>query len=153
AMATQVVTALSAPAEVSPDDQVRFVDSHRPAIDVGLFTFRITHRVEIKDLVQDSFGTEMKVAVGAPRYTLAPGDIRSVLPPAASAGDFSDTLPNIIFNRPTLPWERSAAKKGTSIADELRPPWLALLMLEPGEGTPGNSTVGALKASLSAEAD
>ena len=59
-------------------------------------------------------------------FSLPPACIHSVFPPEGSLGDHSEVLPQIILNRSTLPWERSA-KDGDGDT-----PWLALLGSSPG---------------------
>jgi hypothetical protein len=75
--------------------------------------------------------TQFHLHIVAPRYTMPPDQILSTFPPAGSAGDWRERLPQIVLKRRTLPWERNpdpAADPKTA------PPWLALVVLADGEG-------------------
>jgi hypothetical protein len=64
----------------------------------------------------------------APRYLLPPDQILSTYPPNEATGLFSSRLPQIVFRRRTLPWERQVVSNKPSV------PWLALVLLQEGEG-------------------
>ena len=62
--------------------------------------------------------------VNAPRFSIAPADVNHVFPANNSTGAFNSVMPQIVFNEPSLPWERNLM---------LRPvqpsiPWMALLI-------------------------
>jgi hypothetical protein len=63
---------------------------------------------------------------------MPPDQILSTFPPAAAVGDWRERLPQIVFKRRTMPWERNP---GTGVFDDSTPPWLALVVLAEGEGT------------------
>lgn len=70
------------------------------------------------------------VDIVGPRYQLPPDQVLSTYPPSGSRGAYSRRLPQIVIRRRTLPWEWSAFTPGS------RPtPWLALVLVAPGEGT------------------
>lgn len=73
-----------------------------------------------KDIVRETFH------VGAPRWALTGSEVYSCYPSPGDIGEFSNTLPHVVFDRCTLPWER--AIDGT---DPTKPhdPWLALILL------------------------
>lgn len=82
--------------------------------------------------------------VTGPRFSLAPDEIASVVPPRNANGAFGDTLPQIVLRRRTLPWERSLGAPASSgapaqpadpppIAGDA--PWLALLVFSENELT------------------
>ncbi len=83
--------------------------------------------------------TEKYFWVGAPRFTIEDSAIYSVYPPAGLSGRFESTLPHIIFNRRTLPWERSIdGKSHEHTAFNTKQlggsaPWMALIMLSEEE--------------------
>ena len=66
-----------------------------------------------------------------PRYQLPPDQVLSTYPPSGSRGSYDRRLPQIVLKRRTLPWEWS------DLSDETRTPtpWLALVLIAPGEGT------------------
>lgn len=76
-----------------------------------------------------SLGTYTKgfnFSVAGPRFSLDPSEIYSVYPPRGHIGDFSNSLPHIVFTRRTLPWERSVKPGPRQKTDKL--PWMALLV-------------------------
>lgn len=80
--------------------------------------------------------------VVAPRFQLPPDQVLSTFPPAGSRGPFGTRLPQIVIKRRTLPWERSVRgeppEEGQPDPDAAVPeatPWLALVLIGPGEGT------------------
>jgi hypothetical protein len=70
---------------------------------------------------------KMYFGVDAARFTLNADDIYSVYPPANTTGQYNNQLPHIVFNRRTLPWERTIDGKIPNI--DLPIPWMALLLL------------------------
>ncbi len=70
------------------------------------------------------------VDVIGPRYQLPPDQVLSTYPPSGSRGAYSRRLPQIVVRRRTLPWEWS-----TFVEGDTPTPWLALVLIAPGEGT------------------
>lgn len=66
-----------------------------------------------------------------PRYQLPPDQVLSTYPPAGSRGSYDRRLPQIVIKRRTLPWEWSDLSDETTVPT----PWLALVLIAPGEGT------------------
>ncbi|EXJ83693.1 hypothetical protein A1O1_07317 [Capronia coronata CBS 617.96] len=89
-----------------------------------------------------TLSSDQTFEVVATKYTLPKNAIHSVYPPQGHE-DGIEVLPHVIFNDPTLPWERV----GSSNADDIKPdephyddyfgrnrvPWLALLVFTQGE--------------------
>ncbi len=70
--------------------------------------------------------------VGGPRYALTGSEAYSCYPAPGQIGRFYDTLPHIVFDRCTLPWERTSdGSDPTSPHD----PWLALILLTDADFT------------------
>src|SRR5262249_44807887 len=75
--------------------------------------------------------------VGGPRYALSGSESYACYPAPSQIGRFFDTLPHIVFDRPTLPWERTIDGSDPAVAprDRVPPedhdpyPWLALILL------------------------
>jgi hypothetical protein len=69
--------------------------------------------------------------VVGPRYQLPPDQVLSTYPPSGSRGSYDRRFPQIVIKRRTLPWEWS------DLSDETKTPtpWLALVLIAPGEGT------------------
>lgn len=108
--------------------------------------YSLNSKITVKDgkggaRVNTSFdNNSLTFHVSAPRFNLEPGLINSVYPPASSVGVYHLSLPHIIFNRKTLPWERTI--KGTEPF-----PWLTLLLLSSREIKEHKVTVSTMKAS------
>jgi hypothetical protein len=83
------------------------------------------------DLAVD--GTDFTFRIISPRYTMPPDQILSTFPPATAVGDWRDRLPQIVFKRRTLPWEREPDHDHVFPAPQ--PPWFALVVLADGEFT------------------
>jgi hypothetical protein len=95
------------------------------------------------------YGTAQSAPVTAhfdvvgPPFSLDPTLVANVFPPRNGHGSYDETLPQIVFSRRTLPWERridSAANPLPQPTDHSNPPagdvpWVALLLLEEGEYT------------------
>jgi hypothetical protein len=64
--------------------------------------------------------------VGGPRYALTGSEAYSCYPAPGQIGKFYDTLPHIVFDRCTLPWERTIDGTDPTVEHD---PWLALILL------------------------
>lgn len=93
---------------------------------------------------------EKKFWVGAPRFLLEDAAIYTLYPPKGIAGHFETTLPHIVFNRRTLPWERTIDgelhndTQFKSSNPTMHAPWMALLLLSEEEMT-GHAIIPAKK--------
>jgi hypothetical protein len=125
------------------DGKIVFVEFHPPDLADGDYTLTVTQTIEAQEQISNkqNFSEKFPAAtfrfsILGPRFTLDPQVITSVFPPAGSLGDYSNALPHIVFNRSTLPWERTAIKKddpNKPKEEETRVSWLALLLLEENE--------------------
>jgi hypothetical protein len=127
--------------------KMEFVEYHPPDLADGDYTLTVRQRIEAKQQISDKQSDKqnfsenfpdatLRFSVLGPRFTLDPQVVTSVFPPPGSVGDHSNVLPHIVFNRSTLPWERTAIKKDDS--DKLKEEkkkvsWLVLLLFEEGE--------------------
>jgi hypothetical protein len=107
--------------------KIEFVQFHRPGLPPGDYIITVTQEVAIPGVQQTPFSTQRRFAVYGDRFALKPQDIQAVFPPDGSLGEHSKVLPHIVFNRSTLPWERSADAHKEDV------PWLALLLFEDQE--------------------
>jgi len=115
---------------------IRFHQKCDPPLTAGEYTVELGQRVTQLDNQEfNNRSDPFSFTVGAPRFTLSPADIYSVYPPDGAAGDYSNSLPHIVFTRRTLPWERNLEQgSGTSGV-----PWMALLLLSEEDGEGGKS--------------
>ncbi|MCB0661358.1 MAG: hypothetical protein KDC24_01355 [Saprospiraceae bacterium] len=128
--------------------EITFVEDYVPSLKAGMY--KVSLRQELMDgrntptspiekllfkKIPDgiSFSKEKDFFVSGERFNLRPLDIDSVFPPDMSVGKFYDTLPHLVFNDPSLPWQRSlfAGKKG-----DPKTPWLALLLFDENDPAP-----------------
>ena len=119
--------------------KVQFIDHHKPSLKSGHYQIAIQQLVEIKQdngkPIKDTFQKEQKFQIQGDRFTIPPQTIYDIYPAAGSTGNFSTTLPHIILNRSTLPWERQATSSlwlnnANQTSDY---PWLVLLLFHDGE--------------------
>lgn len=118
---------------------IRFVDKLVPSIGAGNFTITAKPDLTWSDGNRSYPAATEKLRVEGPRFALPEGDVESVFPPA-TRGMFEESLPNIAFFEPALPWERDI---GGGISRSTHP-WLALLLFTEDElileEDPGNDT-------------
>ena len=81
-------------------------------------------------------GSDFTLRIISPRYAMPPEQILSTFPPASAVGDWRQRLPQIVFKRRTLPWERDpdTVPPRFTLNAQSSPPWLALVVLAEGEG-------------------
>jgi hypothetical protein len=121
----------------APSGKIDFVASQRPSLVSGDYIFSVAQQVQI-DGTQFAWGSDkwtaaprsrLQVSVAGPRFSLAPSDIQSQFPPPKSLGAYYNVLPQVIFNRTTLPWERTI--DNSSPSENATPvPWLALVLFD-----------------------
>ena len=105
--------------------RIEFFEACLPPLALGDYTIKIDQTLE-EVRPQKPFQTSLDFSVAGPRFALNPADVYAVYPPANQVGAFGNTLPHIVFNRRTLPWERTL--DGTPPDDKKPCPWLALLV-------------------------
>jgi hypothetical protein len=109
--------------------------SLRPALPAGAYQLAVDHELTASppegtgDLAVD--GSDFFFSIISPLYAMPPDQILSTFPPASAVGDWHQRLPQIVFKRRTLPWERNPDH---TQAFATAPPWLALVVLAEGEG-------------------
>lgn len=110
-----------------------FAESCVPPLNSG--EYRLTVTQHSKNL-GDSEPVTQRLFVEGPRFSLRQEDICSVYPPDKMTGSFGQSLPHIVFNRKTLPWERltdKQLKESNGVAPSMKTPWMALLLLSGDE--------------------
>jgi hypothetical protein len=163
--------------ELADDDQVRFVESHRPKLLDGDYELTVTHQLEVEQTVEAGWPTfasstsnddrtsESKASftVTGPRFSIPPTLVHTAFPPPGSRGRFGHVLAHVVLERTTLPWERSAVHDprrretpnpiAETSSEEPLPelPWLALVVFEAADlvGRKKNLTVSELLATNS----
>lgn len=115
----------------SDSNLIRFEAYHKPLLEKGKYEIKAALKVAHDgESHTESFPTiAQSFYVTGPRFVLNPADIYTVFPPKDSNGEHDNVLPHIIFNRSTLPWERSPGTPNGSNPI----PWLALLVVHQDE--------------------
>lgn len=83
--------------------------------------YEVTAVQKVSAPKEDTFAAEpVRIYAGYSRFCLEEEDVASIYPPADHSGNYGTTLPHIVLNKKTLPWEH-----GNGASDV----WLALLCL------------------------
>ena len=118
--------------------QIKFLEAAPPPMVAGKYKIVANHKVANNSSSNEdtkfaeTFSFDKEFNVTAPRFHLDPADIYNVYPLANSYGTYSKSLPHIVFNRKTLPWERTIDFSGAG-ASKVKPPWLTLLLFDEDE--------------------
>ena len=118
---------------------VDFIDHCKPKLLSGDYELNASFSISSKDKVHkdykfsDASEATQIFSVFGPRFKLSPKDIHSTYPPQGSSGDYGNVLPHVVFNRNTLPWERSPDTVDREVTDPAHPSWLALLLVSEDE--------------------
>ncbi|KAK3307149.1 uncharacterized protein B0T15DRAFT_553568 [Chaetomium strumarium] len=119
----------SVPAPLEPG-QEQLYSSYVPGVEAGLHRIDVTQNV-VAGTECKSFSTSHQFNVIAPRFSLPEKAVDSIYPPPGHA-DLLQVLPHMVFNDPTLPWERIAShgdeRSHPADFDFNRVPWLAVLL-------------------------
>lgn len=129
--------------------EIQFSDNDKPALTAGDYRIVVEQHVELPKEWKSpaAYRTEQLMRVTGPHFGLDAEDVLAVYPPAQADGDFSASLCHVILRDPSLPWRialdphapaQDAADPG-AVAGEPDPPWLAILLLTPGEYVPSDS--------------
>jgi hypothetical protein len=113
--------------------QIVFDQYFAPRLESGDYAVTVQQRVASTDAsnaFDESFQAQLTFAVLGPRFSLPPGYVSQVFPPADAQGDYSNVLPHLVSPVKTLPWQRAAKEPGTSY------PWMALLAFDGDDPAP-----------------
>ena len=117
---------------------VDYIESQLPGLKSGDYTVEVTQTFGATGVPETKFQSQkMDFSIRGERFVLKPTDIVSVFPPPNSLGEHSSVLPQVVFDRNTLPWERMIAVPKDATDDERKKvekmPWMALLVFNEGE--------------------
>jgi hypothetical protein len=127
------------PSQQPPSGYMRLFDAALPPLLDGSYRFTVSAHITQAGLLDETLDRQRYFNVEGPRFTLDPGLVAGVFPPRAAHGPFADSLPQIVMNRRTLPWERSIEKGPVDpLGSGGAMPWLALLLFSDGEYTLAN---------------
>ncbi|HEY0177299.1 MAG TPA: hypothetical protein VGC08_13030, partial [Pedobacter sp.] len=120
--------------ELQESEPVVFINECLPQLVAG--DYKVTANMSV---MGDAFQEVSKdFWIGAPRFFLEESDIYLRCPQAGAVGHYETTLPNIMFNRRTLPWERmidGQPAETTAFKNSAgqHAPWMGLILLSDEE--------------------
>jgi hypothetical protein len=115
-------------AALDPQRKVTFIQYDEPGLKAGEYTITVTQATnQVDPKVPDSFTVTRQFAVAGERFSIDPAELAAVFPPDLAVGELSGVLLHVLFNRRTLPWER------TSVPGDAGAPWLAVLLFNDGQ--------------------
>lgn len=117
-----------------PRGLIQFSQACLPPLFPGDYKIRVDQSIQ-QVRPEKPFQSELDFSVAGPRFDLNPADIYSVYPPVNQTGEFGNTLPQIVFARRTIPWERTLDGSDPDHQDPC--PWLALLVLSASDFSDG----------------
>jgi hypothetical protein len=136
--------------------RITFYSFWLPALAPGEYSVSVKPSVKVEVKTRDSDKLEEKALpttpvtenfhVGGPRYALTGSEAYSCYPAPGQIGQFFDTLPHIVFDRCTLPWERTIDGSNPTVKPvEHEPyPWLALILLTDADFSAANTASNGL---------
>jgi hypothetical protein len=116
---------------------MRLYDAAVPPLPDGSYRWTASSRVQKAGTLDETLDRQRFFDVAGPRFTLDPAVVAGVFPPQGAHGPYADSLPQIVLNRRTLPWERAIgpALPPDPLGSGGALPWLALLLFAEGEAT------------------
>ena len=111
--------------------QIKFYNNYLVKLPAGDYKVSLKQSIESDGLEEKVFVREQEFEVSGPRFCLPEGEIHSVYPPPNGEEYYEGVLPQIVFRKRTLPWERSVDSKSEKAGFEI--PWMALLLFEEQE--------------------
>jgi hypothetical protein len=127
-----------------PELAVTFYDHEQPIATAGVYTVELeqslVHEGADVDAGDKLPKAQQRFEIRAARFVLDPASISFTYPPPGTMGDYSRTLAHVTLARPVLPWERRLEVR--ALADDVRPPWLALLVFGEDELDDDPTAVG-----------
>lgn len=118
---------------VLPLGDMQIHDDFVPPLTDGTYQVRVAQTVSAAPAGEPPLERTESFTVRGARWVLDPAEVHAQYPPPRASGQFDRILPHVVFTQRALPWERRL-----SGAPE-RSPWMALLVLDPGDlrGEPG----------------
>jgi len=115
---------------------ITFIQSHRPALDDGVYEILVAQNVRNTDAkarpdaqFDETYTFRRRFQVSGARFSLDSSAVDSAFPPSGSEGEYATVLPHVVLNRQSLPWQRSVGDAGNST-------WLALLVFDESDPPP-----------------
>lgn len=115
---------------MSKEKNVSFIQYDEPSLESGSYKISFTQEVLLDGNSTHKEKKDFEFFVAGERLIFDPDEFNSIFPPNEGVGTYDKVFPHIVFNRSTLPWERSI---GSGIQQA---PWLALLLIGEDENPP-----------------
>jgi len=120
------------------EKKVTFIQAAAPSMKAGKYRLSVSQHVQAKgdNAGGGKFTTDEHIfAVKGERFQIQGSEIYGVFPPDKANGEFSGVLPQVVFNKLTLPWERSIVSPDDDVTHDIaaHTPWLAVLSFNEGE--------------------
>lgn len=118
---------------------IQFFDSIQPPLKADDYNLVADQRVtNVVDTGEDpKYVATKKLIIDGPRFVLKPNAIHSIFPPANQKGNYSNYLPNIVFNDFTMPWSRGINPEEATANENT--PWMGLLTIHEEEYKEGSA--------------
>ncbi len=107
-------------------EQITFYRHWLPTLALGAHSVSVTPDLEADGEALETSPVTETFYVGGPRYALTDAEVYACYPATDQVGPFFDTLPHVVFDRCTLPWERTIDGADPTVEHA---PWLALILL------------------------
>jgi hypothetical protein len=107
--------------------KIQFFSKVVPTLTDGDYTISIDNTINFDNQSKD-FNKVQHFSVQGCRFKLENSDIHSIYPANESIGKYQDILPQIVFNKRSLPWENTI-----STTDNTNSTWFALLVFDEDE--------------------
>ncbi len=107
---------------------IRFYDAIQPPLPAGQYTLKAEQVIKgvTTQPVDPAYLAGQQLLVNGPRFSIDPGSIHALYPPANQQGSFDNSLPNIVFNNFSLPWSRAINPLDSNTGGSTVP-WIGLL--------------------------
>lgn len=126
--------------------EIQFYQAILPPLPSGQYRMVVDQKVELKTETPE-YNQIRAFSIDGPRFTLQPGAVQQVFPPANLSGDYERALPHVVFTDPTLPWTRTI-DDSVPAGDEVTAPWVAVLTLYPEDLLNGSTPIEITEVTL-----
>lgn len=112
--------------------EINFFDNYLPKLEAGDYTISAGTTLVGEGIpneygnLDNEFQVQQPFMVSAPRFILPANEIHSVYPSPDIADFYDGVMPQVVFRKRVLPWERVLKNQPSS--QGLQTPWMALLL-------------------------
>lgn len=111
--------------------QITFIQNHLPLLESGNYSIDVSQQVIGPSTTLATYTSSQEFSVAGKRFRLDDSDVNSVYPPLGTSGQYDHSLPHIVLNSSSLPWQRSTGIGPYPNGNQA--PWLALLLFDESE--------------------